>query len=92
MFALPLHWAVMEPRGGGDALWALGDGPLFVLGSSCGPGLESQVRAVRLMVTAPPCKGVVAGGGAAVSQGKSRVVAKCCWAVAALMEKVSRAA
>ena len=53
----------MEPGGGGDALWGLGDGPLFLLGSSCGPGLEEpQVRAVRLMVTAPPCKGVAAGG------------------------------
>ena len=35
----------------------------FLLGTSCGPGLEEpQVRAVRLMVTAPPCKGVAAGG------------------------------
>ena len=42
---------------------------MFLLGSSCGPGLEKpQVRVVGLMATAPPFNAVVAGGcaGAAV--------------------------
>ena len=55
-----------ESRGGGDALWGSGDGPLVVLlGSSCGPGLEEpQVQAVRMMVTAPPSNGAAACRGA----------------------------
>ena len=43
----------------------VGRRPLFLLGSSCGSGLEEpRVRAVRLMATAPPRNGVAAGGGA----------------------------
>ncbi len=46
-------------------MWGSGDGPQFLPGSSCGPGLEEpQVRAVRVMEAAPPCKGVGAAGGA----------------------------
>ncbi len=66
-FLLPLPGAMggEEPRGGGDAVWGSGDGPQFLPGSSCGLGLEEpQVRAVRVMEAAPPCKGVGAAGGA----------------------------
>ncbi len=46
-------------------MWGSGDGPQFLPGSSCGLGLEEpQVRAVRVMEAAPPCKGVGAAGGA----------------------------
>ncbi len=66
-FLLPVPGArgCEEPRGGGDAVWGSGDGPQFLPGSTCGPGLEEpQVRAVRVVETAPPCKGVGAAGGA----------------------------
>jgi len=57
--------AVPEPRGGGDGLWGWGDGPLFLLACSCGPGLEEpQVCAVRVMVKAPPSNRGAAGEGA----------------------------
>jgi len=60
---------VTDPRGGRDSLPGSGDGPLFLLGSSCRLGVEKpQVQVVGLMATAPPFNGVAAGGraGAAV--------------------------
>lgn len=57
--------AVREPRGKGDALGGSSHGPLFLLGSSCGPRLEEpSLQAVGLMAMAPPCPGPAASGGA----------------------------
>jgi len=47
--------AVSESKRGGDRLWGLGNGSLFLMGYSRGPGPgEPQVWAVRLMAKAPP--------------------------------------
>jgi len=52
-----------DPRGGRDSLCGVGDGPLFLLGSSYGQRLEKpQVQAAGLMATAPPFNAVAAGG------------------------------